>query len=761
MANGFNVRCCSANLRRVSCLVLSTLAGSAVPALAQFTDGCASAPTVNEGVFGFDLSSATSEPFHYEPSCADGRQPFIDQWIRYVPTTTGPVAISTIGLTTGDTVLSVHDTSDPAFDCDFYPFYVLGCSDNAGGPQSRVIVLAEAGHPMLIRIAGADQSRPFGSVSIESVAPAPGDTCETAVPAVDGINSYDTSTAVINSFSGCFGFRDVFYTYTPTQSGALTISACNQPTEASIAVLDWCGGNLLACSDYGFCTAAFAAEAGVPIIIRMSNDASSGPEQFTISLDPNGIAPNDECTAPELATLGDTTFNNTFSTTSRPIACNFGDPFFSPGLDVWYTFTPPATGSYDLSTEASIGISATRLAIYTDCEAFPIACDEPGRGFLSFIRTPLVAGQPYFIQISGTGAPSASAPYSRGEGTLSIRQSIPPNNDECDTATPTVVGLNPYDLYDATTGFQYPSCLATGWITRNDVWFRHVPAANGPVEFSLSPDGAAYSLSIFEPCDQQFAAETAGIYYDPAAFTFQPRMVVNGLAGSPIFVRVATRQYTDTVTPRQGTGDLFVGAPTTSLPINDKCSNALTITEGTTVAIDLTGSIKDCTTDDRAAFDSCAAPTDNDIFYRFTPVATGRATITIEDGVDYPFYDGLVASIYDMCGSAPLACSLAFGDAPLGTLRFDVVAGNEYIIRVASVLYYGSLGIQTGSITLDPTIDCSCVGDADCDADTDSDDILTFFAAWDNGESGGDVDDDQDTDSDDIITFFASWETGC
>ncbi len=760
MTIGHNPPCNSERASRASCLVLAALAGTAFPALAQFTDGCPSAPTVSEGLFGFDLSAATSDPFPYEPGCADDRRPFIDQWIRYVPTSSGPVSISTVGFTTGDTVLSAHDTSDPATDCDLYRFFIVACNDDAGGPQSRMILIAEAGRPLLVRVAGALETRPSGSVRIEAVAPAAGDTCDVATLALDGLNTYDTSAAVVNSFDGCYGFRDVYFTYTPGVRGALTVSSCAQPTEASIAVLDGCGGNLLACSDYGFCSAQLVVEAGIPLIIRLSNDSSVGPEEFTIALDPDGIAPNDTCEAPAPATLGDTSFDNTFATTGGPVACDFGDPFFSPGLDVWFTVTPSATGTYDISTESSTDISSTRLAIYTECDGFPIACDEPGRGFLSFIRTPLTGGQPYLVQISGTGAPGGAAPITRGEGILSIRQSVPPSNDECDTATVAVVGLNPYNLYDATTGSQVPTCVPINLITRNDVWFRHVPAANGPVEFSLSPEGTAFSLSVFADCEDATAAETAGVFYDPAAFAFQPRMIVDGAAGVPIRVRVATLQFADTFTPLRGDGDLYVGPPTTPILVNDTCADAIPLLEGAT-AIDLTGSIKDCATDGGLSFDSCAAPTDNDVFFRYSPATSGRPTITIEDGVDYPFYDGLVVSVYDACGAAPIACSLPSSDAPQGALSFDVVGGSEYIVRVASVLYFGSQNIQTGTITLGAPIDCSCVGDSDCDADTDSDDIVVFFAAWENGEPAGDVDNDEDTDSDDIITFFASWESGC
>ena len=54
-----------------------------------------------------------------------------------------------------------------------------------------------------------------------------------------------------------------------------------------------------------------------------------------------------------------------------------------------------------------------------------------------------------------------------------------------------------------------------------------------------------------------------------------------------------------------------------------------------------------------------------------------------------------------------------------------------------------------------------CEGDADCDADTDSDDVVNFFGFWEQGDLKADVDGDGDTDSDDIVAFFGSWDNGC
>jgi hypothetical protein len=77
-----------------------------------------------------------------------------------------------------------------------------------------------------------------------------------------------------------------------------------------------------------------------------------------------------------------------------------------------------------------------------------------------------------------------------------------------------------------------------------------------------------------------------------------------------------------------------------------------------------------------------------------------------------------------------------------------------------------SASVDTGrmdNIVLTPGNECTppCAGDFDNDNDADSDDVILFFAAWDNGDLLADVDGDSDTDSDDVIVFFTSWDAGC
>ena len=739
------------------CWALMALAGAASTASAQFTDLCTSAPSNSEGVFTFNLTSATSGPVPFEPGCADDTQPFIDQWLRYVPTATGSVVVSTLGLSTGDTVLTAHTDGT----CAEPYFSVIACNNDSGGtPQSRIQIPVTAGEAVLIRVAGAFQSRPTGSVRIEAVVPLPiGDTCDDPAPATSGVNVYDASRSAQDTYLGCNGFRDVWFEYTPTQSGGLTVATCPGGVQAEVAIYSDCGGYTLACSGYEACSASTVVEAGVPVLIRIADDEATGPSQFTLSLDPNAIPANDECEGALPAGLGNTAFDNTFATSGDIIACNGGTFSFESGNDLYYTFTPAATGTYDVSTEQSPELTNTILAMYDSCGGLPFACNDDSRGFLSFIRFDLVGGQGYTILVAGAGIPGAGTPIDRGDGILSIRRSIPPLNDTFDTAQTIGAGVTSYDLYDATTGGPTPDCVPQDRVTRNDVWFRYVPTSTGVIEASLDPSGAAASLAAFADDETVTPLSTAGRTVDPTTGVFASRLLLNVQAGEPILLRVALLQYPDETLPASGSGTITVGPPTTPTYVNDRCADALPLAAGETF-VDLTGSVKDCSDDPSPEFDACAAVTDNDRFYAYESPATETVVIAIDDGLDYPNFGGLTASVYAACGESPIACSFAIGDAPANAVQFQAQAGETYIVRVGSLLAFGFPTIEAGSIIVNPQRCGSVDFDGDGDEGTDAD-IEAFFSAIGGGPcptgTCGSIDFDGDGDEgtdQDIESFF-------
>lgn len=739
----------------LSVSTLLALAAFTSAAQGQFVDACQDAPSVGVGTYSFNLQIASSNGLDLEPSCADDRRPFIDQWIKFVPITTGPYEISTIGLTSGDTVLAAYEPY-----CDFLPFYLVACNDDFQGTQSRMLLSVTAGQEYLIRVAGANETRPQGSVSIESIPPLDqGDTCSNPAAAVLGENTYDVTRSYEDGFA-CFGFRDVWFTFTPIESGALTIHTCGIREQANIAAFDGCNGNVLACSDAFECSAAFGVQAGVPILIRLANEDATGPESFFIELNPTGLPTNDECEAPLPASLGDTPFNNTFATLSRPVTCGGGGPFnFNAGLDVWYSFTPPQSGTYDISTVNSIEIRDTVLAVYPSCEDNLIACNDDGYGFLSLIRTPLVGGQTYLIQVCGAGLPLAGTPIDRGEGILSIRQSVPPTNDECATAAAIAPGITAYNLYDATTGDAQPLCTPSNLAMLNDIWYRYVPTSNEALEVSLLPGGAGGSLTVYRNSCDDGAIAQAGYFYDLSLGLDAVRIVLDAEANVPLLFQVSYLGFPSETIPVLGEGEIYVGPPTTPVIPNDLCQDALPVSEGV-VPINLVGSIKDCTPLSGPALDTAIAASDNDIYYRYQPANAGTVYVTINDGIDYPYYDGLVVSIHEACNAVPLASSLAFGDAPLDFLSFEANSGQEYIIRVASILRFGSQNIQSGNIVIGDAIACGCPADFNQDGGVDGGDVEAFFTDWADADPCADTNQDGGVDGGDVEAFFIVWEMG-
>lgn len=171
-----------------------------------------------------------------------------------------------------------------------------------------------------------------------------------------------------------------------------------------------------------------------------------------------------------------------------------------------------------------------------------------------------------------------------------------------------------------------------------------------------------------------------------------------------------------------------------------------------------------------AMIDTAGTATDvsNQVRDRFdaAPFAVGQAPLV--PGTLAPA-DTILTFTVDLSTSAArayFARSLASGTVRLVATSLSPAAGGPgggtgdpaypafYTKENALAPLFGfspSLGL---AVTLRPA------ADTDLDGDTDSDDVLVFFAAWEAGEEGGDFDLDGDADSDDIIEFFTAWENG-
>jgi uncharacterized membrane protein len=288
---------------------------------APVNDTCAGAIEVGEGLTQQVMCGAYVDQFL--PGCApaDART---DMFFRYTPTFTGNARIDACG-SEFDTNLSVTSSCGGV---------LLACNDNAdSGPSCNPNTAARigsmpvtAGVPVIIRV-GAGSYPIMGTngrinLNITVAPPTPAnDLCINAQDITLGTHEFDNTEATTDGVVPCneFSGRDLWYRYTPPETGSIFVSTCGTTVlNTVLSVHSSCGGAVLACNDNAFdfengCTYASRidaayVQAGVPVLIRVASaDASygdtgllnlaftAGPGYRCVSdiVDASGAAPGD------------------------------------------------------------------------------------------------------------------------------------------------------------------------------------------------------------------------------------------------------------------------------------------------------------------------------------------------------------------------------------------------------------------------------------------------------------------------------------
>ena len=127
--------------------------------------------------------------------------------------------------------------------------------------------------------------------SVVPTVPVPAnDVCATATPVGEGSFAFDTSWANTDGLSGCGGFNDVWFRYTPTQSYYAQISTCGGADfDTILSVYAGCTDAEVDCNDDSpACpvqsTIGMQVTAGVPVWVRVSgwSPDDRGPGTLTI-----------------------------------------------------------------------------------------------------------------------------------------------------------------------------------------------------------------------------------------------------------------------------------------------------------------------------------------------------------------------------------------------------------------------------------------------------------------------------------------------
>jgi hypothetical protein len=400
---------------------------------------------------------------------------------------------------------------------------------------------------------------------------------------------------------------------------------------------------------------------------------------------------NTPCTATVLNSAASCSYTSgtTVGATYQNNGNNGGTPSCaSPGTpDVWYSFTPTATGSYTIDTQSGT-ITDSGLGLYSGgaCNTLSeVACDDDGgTGTMSQLTASLTAGVTYYLRVWS---------YSSGTGTFGIcitggAGPVVTNDDPC-SATPVTVGascsFSNYTNAGATASIGAPAPGCANY-AGGDVWFTVTVPASGNIRFDSNSgvitdggmaiySGTCASLTLLA-CDD-----------DGSANGLMSLITLNGQTpGATLWIR-----FWEYGNDSNGSFQLCVYEPVLPpAPANDNCSGATPVTVSNTSCSYTSGTISGATASTQT--NGCGGTADDDVWYSF--VATSPAVnISLSNvvGGTTDLYHSVYAGSCGAPGTA-LVCS-----DPNSSIVTGLTVGNTYFVRIFS---WTSSGGQTTTFDL-------------------------------------------------------------
>jgi hypothetical protein len=329
-----------------------------------------------------------------------------------------------------DTMLAIYNGCETSPTSD----NLIECNDDACGYKSEITFVATPGNQYLIEVGGTGYvPSGQGTIHISSdcgEGPPVGlnDECSNATPIGNVTNlPFDTSGAARDGPGHCMTSKNIWYRYTASSTGNVTVSLCGSEYDTKLAIYnggdcDPAPGKIIECND-DFCgrqsEITFGAIAGNQYLIEIGGwtDTDSGQGVLNISAEGEPWLPNDNCyNAKQIGNVTNQPFDTSESTFDGPGHC-----MTSP--NIWYRYTATCTGS---ATVSLCGSSYdTKLAIYDGPDCNPslsdlIKCNDDSCGWQSEITFETTAGKQYLIEVGGFGSNS-------GEGVISVScEGIPP-----------------------------------------------------------------------------------------------------------------------------------------------------------------------------------------------------------------------------------------------------------------------------------------------------------------------------------------------
>ena len=373
------------------------------------------------------ISNVTELPFNTTCATFDGPGHFFTSpnlWYLYMAWSTGDVTVSLLG-SEYDTALVVYDGGD----CYPESGDIIERNDDFDGSlQSQITFQATAGKSYLFEVMGYNSDAVGeGEITVSSTGQPPStnnDNCQNAKQIGDVTNmAFNTTSASHDGPSLCMYSSNLWYCYTASCTGEVTVSLAGSSYDTMLAVYDGCecyptSSDMIECNDDTSNSRQseiiFDVVAGNHYLIEVGGYALEAG-QGLLSVSCEGVQPpppsKDDCE--NAKPIGDVT-NLVFDTT--------GATFDGQGLcmtspNIWYCYTATCTGDVTVSLAGSS--YDTMLAAYDGCECYPasedlIVCnDDAGNSYQSEVTFAAIAGDQYLIEIGGYASET-------GEGLLSI-----------------------------------------------------------------------------------------------------------------------------------------------------------------------------------------------------------------------------------------------------------------------------------------------------------------------------------------------------
>jgi len=429
---------------------------------------------------------------------------------------------------------------------------------------------------------------------------------------------------------------------------------------------------------------------------------------------------NDTCQTALPAGIGTTTVSIAGATADEGLtgSCSF---FFAFNA-VWYQFTAPATGVARIQLRTVNGqVGAPALAVYDSCGGTLLACSDDALSASVFsceLGVQVSAGQTILLAVAdsfGTDLGDLELTISQPAATFPLASStvgeLRPNDLSADGAEFSTGGVMWYRFLVPQT-IAAPAFLD---IEADQSVNPRFPAGDGLTMALYTDTGVLVASDEGDGDSPTEAALTFGASSPARANGFGPPF--NGRDGATLapgeyFLAIARRSAVVGAGPWEvipgpaANSDITAavqwnyGDGSIAVPANDNCAAAIPIAEGS-----FPFSTVGATTDGPPDCGNSIFGVQRDIWFRYTPSATGRVSIDILNTTDA--LDSVI-SIHPACGLPAVRCvnyNLRGNTPPppeLDGSRIDlpVTAGQSMLLRISG--WAAEVGVNTLNIRLLP-----------------------------------------------------------